>query len=259
MRRPGRGPLILVGGEEWLPGNEPHDELFARASRALDATRAALDATRAAGAATNAFVIATAAVRQDPDRAIATARTWLDGLGLPVEELPLRTRREATSTATRERARSGSGFYLSGGDPGLVVSTLLGSAAWEGIVAAWRRGAPLAGSSAGAMALGEWTLIRARVPGDARRQPRPALGIVPGLAVVPHFDRFGHRWVPSARSALPDATLLGIDARTAAVWDDGVWSVSGPGAVTVLSNGRERHERRFTAGQRIRGIRAPCR
>lgn len=241
MTRSAKGPLILVGGEEWLPGNEPHDELFVRACRALDPPG-------------GAFVIATAAVRQDPGRAISTARRWFDGLGLRVEELPLRTRGQATSTEAGERACAGNGFYLCGGDPGLVVSTLQGSAGWEGIVAAWRRGAPLAGSSAGAMALGEWTLIRARVPGDTRREPRPALGVVPGIAVVPHFDAFGHRWVPSARSALLDATLLGIDERTAAVWSDGVWSVSGPGTVTIIRHGAER---RYTAGQQIRGITGP--
>jgi cyanophycinase len=243
VNRPRRGPLILVGGEEWLPGNEPHDELFVRASRALDP-------------AGSAFVIAAAAVRQDPDRAVAVARTWFAGHGLAMEELPLRTRRQASSTVVGERAGWGSGYYLCGGDPGLVVSILQGSAGWAGILAAWRRGAPLAGSSAGAMALGEWTLIRARMPGDARREPRPALTIVPGIAVVPHFDRFGHRWVPSARGALADATLLGIDERTAAVWEDGHWRVLGRGGVTLMGAG---HERRFEAGEWIRGLPAPRR
>lgn len=242
MKRSRRGPLILVGGEEFLPGNEPHDELFVGAARALDRSG-------------SAYVVATAAVRQDPDTAVSTARGWFDGLGLRVEELPLRTRGQATSTAAGERARSGRGFYLCGGDPGLVVKTLAGSG-WEGILAAWRGGAALAGSSAGAMALGEWTLIRARMPGDARREPRPALAVVPGIAVVPHYRSFGHRWVPSASRALPGATLLGIDERTAAVWTDGVWRVSGPGAVTVVGDG---HERCYTSGQRIRGIRAPRR
>ena len=35
-------------------------------------------------------------------------------------------------------------------------------------------GAALAGSSAGAMAMGQWTLIRGRHPGDRRRRYRDA-------------------------------------------------------------------------------------
>jgi cyanophycinase len=172
--------------------------------------------------------------------------------------LPLRTRGQADSKEVARRAERGRLFYLCGGDPGLVVTTLRGTLAWEAVSAAWRRGAPLAGSSAGAMALGAWTLIRARVPGDARRQPRDALGLIPSLAVVPHFASFGRRWVPSATEALADrgATLVGIDERSAALWDAGEWWTVGSGGVTIISAG---HEHRFAAGDRIRGILRPGR
>jgi cyanophycinase len=229
-----------VGGEEFLPGNEPHDELLVRMAEALGRDRPA-------------FVIATAAARQDPDRAVATARTWFARLGLDVEELPLRTKGQARTEDAARQAERGRFFYLCGGDPGLVASTLCGSPVWEAVVEAWRRGAPLAGSSAGAMALGEWTLIRARVPGDARREPRDALRLVPGIAVAPHFAEFGHRWVPSAFEALTDRhpTILGIDVRTAAVLEGGKWRAFGAGTVTVIAGGSEH---RFASGQLIRGL-----
>src|SRR6185369_13983127 len=107
-------------------------------------------------------------------------------------------------------------------DPGLVVRTLEGTLAWDAIRGAWREGAALAGSSAGAMALGEWTLIRARMPGDARREPRPALGVVPGTAVLPHYSDFGKRWVVVENDLLAgrEVRLLAIDAKSAAVWVD---------------------------------------
>ena len=85
------------------------------------------------------------------------------------------------------------------------------------------------------MAFGEWTLLRQRMPGDARRRPSPALGLVPRVAVIPHYDAFGEDWLDSARESLPsEAILLGIPERTAALWtaDDG-WRSVGPGAVTV--------------------------
>jgi len=232
-----------VGGEEFLAGNEPQDERLVLAASRLGEDRPA-------------FVIATAAVRQDPDRAVATARRWFAALGLDIEELPLRTRTQAGSSSVAAAAASGRFFYLCGGDPGLVVRTLSGTAAWDAVLGAWRRGAPLAGSSAGAMALGAWTLIRARMPGDARREARDALGVVPRVAVIPHYAGFGHGWVPSARSTAPSATLVGIDERTAALWENGEWRVLGRGGVTLIGGGRERS---FAAGQVIRGLPAPRR
>ena len=237
-----RGPLFLVGGNEFLPGNEPHDGRFAEA--AGDGP---------------AYVIATAAVRHDPDRAVRTATAWFAALGLRVEELPLRGRRAAADPLVIARAEEAGGLYLCGGDPGLVVKTLEGTPAWEAIVAAWRRGAALAGSSAGAMPLGEWTLLRARRPGDARRRYAPALGLVRGLAVVPHLDEFGEAWLPSALAARPrrDTVVLGVDARTAAAWlpgRGGGWTAMGAGGVEVV---RLDDRRRQAAGQRLIGLRPP--
>jgi cyanophycinase len=233
------GPLILVGGAEFMPGNEPHDRVFADAV--------------GDGAA---YVIATAAVRQDPDRAVATARRWFDGLGLEVTELRLRGRREASDAQAVEAARAGRGFYLCGGDPGLVVRLLRETPAWDAIVDAWRSGAALAGSSAGAMALGEWSLIRAGIS-HARRRFAPALGIVPALAVVPHFEEFGEGWLASLPDGPDGAVLLGLDTRTAAVWTPAGWRAEGAGRV-VVGRGADRSD--HLPPKRVRGLPRPrCR
>jgi cyanophycinase len=235
----GRGPLALVGGAELMPGNEPVDEVLVRAAE---------DAP--------AFVLATAAARQRAPKAVANAVRWFGGLGLTVEELPATKRSHATSAANAERARSGRFFYLVGGDPGLVPKTLAGARLWDAIVDAWRAGAALAGSSAGAMALCEWTLVRERMPGDARRRYLPGLGLVPGVAVLPHFETFGHRWVESALAAAPrdGVILLGIDERTGAVWRDGSWRVLGAAGVTVIASGQTQ---RFETGAAIEGLPKP--
>ena len=233
------GPLALVGGDELKPGNEPQDEVLARA--AGDGP---------------AFVLATAAGRQRPELAIANAVRWFAGLGLAVEELPATRRSDTKDSANAARARLGRFFYLVGGDPGLVPKTLAGTPLWEAIAEAWRSGAALAGSSAGAMALGEWTLVRERMPGDDRRRYLPALGLVPRVAVLPHFETFGHRWVESAERAGPrsDVVLLGVDERTAALHVDGAWRALGHGGVTVIAGGERR---KFASGEPIEGLPAP--
>src|SRR5436190_629987 len=58
------GYLALVGGDEFKPGNEEHDRL--------------LVAQRGAGAA---YAVPTAAARQRPEQAVATAQRWFGGLG----------------------------------------------------------------------------------------------------------------------------------------------------------------------------------
>ena len=143
-------------------------------------------------------------------------------------------RSDATSATNVELAERGGLFYLTGGDPGLVVDVLRDSPVWRAIAAAWRRGAALAGSSAGAMALGEWTLIRKAYPGHAERRYKPALDLVPRLAVAPHFETFGHRWVDSVLREPPaeDVVIVGIDERSAALWDGRAWTARGPGHIT---------------------------
>jgi cyanophycinase len=215
------GLLALVGGDEFKPGNEEQDALLAHAAR---------------GHGGPAFVVPTAAARGGPQQAVDNATRWFARLGLELQELHVLTRSQANDPAVAEQASEGSLFYLVGGDPGHTASTLRQTAVWTAVVAAWRGGAALAGSSAGAMAMGEWTLIRDRFKGDHRRQYRPALGLLKSTAVLPHFETFGHRWAPSAleRAPSPETILLGIDERSAAVWDGRVWSARGPGSVTVM-------------------------
>lgn len=214
------GFLALVGGDEFKPGNEAHDRLLVE--------------HRGPGPA---YVVPTAAARQRPDLAVATAQHWFKGLGLDFVELPVLKRSDAAAATNVELAERGGLFYLTGGDPGLVVDVLRGSPVWRAIAAAWRRGAALAGSSAGAMALGEWTLIRKAYPGHAERRYKPALDLVPRVAVAPHFETFGHRWVDSVLGEPPaeDVVIVGIDQRSGALWDGRAWTARGPGRITVVT------------------------
>ena len=182
---------------------------------------------------------------------------WFFTLGCAMQELPVLSRRDAESPVLAERAASGRLFYLVGGDPGLLLRTLEGSAVWRAIEEAWRGGAALAGSSAGAMVLAEHVLLRARWPNRYQRRAVPGLGLVPGVAVVPHADTGGARWtvseptshaspapraagVPSSSRSIP--RLLHLDERTAAVWTQQTgWRALGPGralGIEMLSSPR---------------------
>lgn len=230
------GVLLLNGGEEFQPGNEPQDEVL----------------VEAAGAGP-AFVVPTAAARQAPERATANAVRWFARLGLEVLELPVLKRGDAGDSKLVLEAARGTFFYLVGGDPGHVVKTLAGTRVWEAMVTAWRNGAALAGSSAGAMALCQYTLVMARWPHHEARRAAPALDLVPATAVLPHYERFGRRWQESPIEEAPAGlVLLGLDEKTAAIWDGDGWVARGAGAVTV-------GDRRFRGGERVTGVPEPRR
>jgi cyanophycinase len=102
------------------------------------------------------------------------------------------------------------------------------------MVEAWSSGAVLAGSSAGAMVLG-----------DAMVDPRGGaltlgLGLLPQLAVLPHANNWSeektHRTVRLASRGL---RIAAIDERTALVRaPDGQWRKAGEGDVTIWLDGR---------------------
>jgi cyanophycinase len=231
------GPLALVGGAEFQPGNEGQDRMLA---------------TAAAGRP--AYVVC-AAVRVRPEAAVATARRWFARLDVDMSELRVRSRSEAAAASTVELARAAGLVYIAGGDPGRTVRLLAATPVWDAIAGAWRGGAALAGSSAGAMALCRWTLVRDRWPDHETRRALDALGLVPGCALLPHFDTFGVRWIPSAQQALGSSTpLIGVDERTAAVWQDGAWSVAGPGSVTIVTG---EHRAAFASGDAVLGLPTP--
>lgn len=228
------GPLALVGGAEFQAGNQEQDALLV-----------------AAAAGRPAYVVCSA-IRREPERAVATARRWFASLGIDITELRARSRSDGRAPANVEAARAAGLVYIAGGDPGWTVQLLRGTPVWAAVVDAWRAGAALAGSSAGAMALARWTLVRDRWPDHHTRRPVDALDVVPGCAVLPHFDTFGEGWIDSAQRSLgSDALLVGVDERTAAVWHEGRWTTMGPGAITLVAGVRQRS---FASGALVEGM-----
>src|SRR5262249_50207583 len=145
-------------------------------------------------------------------------------------------------------------YYFSGGDPHYLIETLRDTPAWEAIRAGHAAGAALAGCSAGAMMLGGYTLgIRALMSGQPPQWP-PALGLLPNIAVMPHFDRaaqfVGEDLFRSIIASAPaGVALVGVDEDTALVHDTaGGWRVMGRQGVAIFDDGRQMV---YRAGDRV--------
>jgi cyanophycinase len=210
------GPLALVGGAEWTDGCDFDVELWEASGRA------------------DVAVLPTAAAYEHPQRAVEVAARWFATFGAAARGLMVLSRRDAENPLLAEEVR-GTGFlYLSGGSPLHLRSVLKDSPVWEALVDTWRHGAVVAGSSAGAMVLG-----------DPMVDPRGGaltlgLGLVRQLALLPHYDTWSeekaHRTVQLATGHL---RIAAVDERTALIRDpDGTWRTAGAGAVTVYVDGK---------------------
>ena len=211
------GTLALVGGGEWRDG-----------TRDLDA------ALLEASGGTEVLVLPTAAAYEHPDRVVDAASAHFAKLGATVRGLPVLHRTEAESPDISETVRDARFVYFADGSPLHLRSVLKGSALFDALLAAYRSGAVLAASGAGATVLC-----------DPMVDPRGGaytvgLGVVEGVAIFPYHGSAADHLRERSIDLLPaNAVLVGIDEETALLRLPGPhWSVAGKGAVTIYGSGR---------------------
>jgi cyanophycinase len=210
------GPLALVGGAEWQEGCDFDAELLA------------------ASGGDEVLILPTAAAYEHPDKAVATAAKWFAELGGRATGLMVLGRADAEDERNAAEVRASRFVYLGGGSPMHLRSVLKASAVWAALLDAWRAGAVVAGSSAGAMVLT-----------DPMVDPRGGaltvgLGMVEQLAVIPHFGQENaekvHRSIALAAPGLP---VVGVPERTALIRDPGGgWRQAGQSEVQVFVSGK---------------------
>ena len=214
------GAIALVGSGEYLPA-------MATLERDL------IDDAVRRGKPRHFMQLATAA-GQEGERSLTYWRelgaAQGERIGVPTSFLPVFTREHANDPLLAARVAEAGLLYLSGGNPGHLGETLVGSLVGDAIMAHVRSGGALAGCSAGAMVLGT-TVPTFRF---GSRAPVAGFDLLPGLQVIPHFNRLFELAIKGA----PDSTrhLLGIENLTALVrWSAATeWRVVGHGAVHLL-------------------------
>lgn len=156
-------------------------------------------------------------------------------LGFAVQALPVIDRPSANDPAYAETISQANFVYLSGGRPDYLYETLQGSRVWDAILSVLANGGLLAGCSAGAMVLGEQFF--------GFPQWKPGFNLIPGVTIIPHFDELPEFMLKAARLLVGDRLkVIGIEASTALVFDDGRYEVLGSGGVTLWTReGKVRH------------------
>ena len=232
------GPIALIGSGEFLPAMADVDA----------ALLAATGQTRP-----RVVILPTASWPDGEDvfrRWAAMGVEHFSRLGAEVEPVLVRDRFDADDEAHVQAIGEADLVYLSGGKPRHLSEALVGSPVGDAIVAAHRRGATLAGCSAGAMTLAarHWATRRKRLFWPLGW--RDGLGLVPGVTVIPHYDFFPEPVAAMIVLQAPrDLAVVGIDEETALVGRAGAWQVEGRGRVTIW---RGRHRTRFRRGDVLR-------
>ncbi len=207
--------LALAGGAEFQRGCEIMDVPLVLEARGPTLGRVA--------------IVPTAAARENPQLAADNGvRYFRHNLHVMAEAVMIIDAASAADPRLARRLRHATLIYLTGGDPDYLLATLRGSPAWQAIREAYELGTVLAGSSAGAMALCQlmWR------PGHDDWEP--GLGLVGGIALLPHHASQPAERVWTLRNRLPEAvTLVGLDEMTALIWHANAWRVVGLGTASV--------------------------
>ena len=224
------GTVALVGSGEFLEPIEPLDrELLARLS-----------------STPQVVVLPTASAPDGPGVSERWAQMGIkhfSRLGASAEAVMLLTREDAESPTLASRIAAANFVYFSGGKPQYLLDTLRDTACWHAILDVFAAGGVVAGCSAGAMVLAGHMLAWPQL-----RRTIPALGLAPGIAIIPHFDEIPG-WITSVVRMVPrGVTVVGVEGSTALISSEQSWTVCGRGSVTVFAG---KHKQQYRAGESV--------
>jgi cyanophycinase len=220
-----RGSLIIVGGHE---------------EKGKDAERSILEEIAARAKRRKGNLVVVTVASQLPEEMAADYRAAFRDLGVrDLEIVDIRSRDDACDDSVVEKIRNASVVFFTGGDQLRITSQVGDSPTFQCLSEIYRRGATIAGTSAGAAAMSETMLVSGA--GDESVEisalgMAPGLGFISGVVVDSHFaerGRFGRLLGAVAQN--PKNIGLGIDEDTAIVVErDKQFRVLGSGAVYVV-------------------------
>jgi cyanophycinase len=216
-----RGYIVLEGGAEFGGGMAEVDRRAIELAGGKDARLAVIPAA--------------AAPDQNHLQAGGNGVRWFTRLGARhAQALPLTDGASANDPSLAKSLADSQFIYLLGGFPHYLYQTLAGSLCWQAMLAAYRGGAVLGGSSAGAM------VLCGRFFDPETQEIIAGLNLLRQVCLIPHQNTFGKDWAARLTPSSPETIFIGIDEQTGIIDDgpDGKWTVYGKGAVTLYAKGR---------------------
>lgn len=215
------GTLVIIGGAE-AKRDEP--EILREVVRSVGSGR----------------LLVTAVASRHPREMVATYREAFAELGLhDVEPLHIHDRGEARSDEITAAFDGATGIFFTGGDQLRIASHIADTPMHDHIRDMYERGGVVAGTSAGASAMGDTMMVAG--PSDRSHRLGDLLKLAQGLGLVDliidqHFAQRGRMGrLLGAVAQNPGSLALGIDEDTAVVVEGGdSLRVIGEGTVYVV-------------------------
>jgi len=195
----------------------------------------------------------------------AQAREKLAVLGAKVRPLRVVDRNSANDLCNAQQIREADWVYLGGGYAHVAFPILRETKVLNSLFSARQRGALISGASAGAMMMGELSIVitpelvediskywESGAPSNWNPTVPPLIrgfNWLPKTIIAPHFDRpwFSHKWLEQEDFLPKGFTLIGIDEHTTLAQNsNGYWEVFGLGSVSLFKEGRR--VAHYTAG-----------
>lgn len=218
-----KGNLIIIGGAEDKTGECLILKSFVDIS----------------GGSKSKITILTTATEQ-PIEAGNQYKSLFIGLGAPdTNFLNINTRDDADIESNAELVAGSTGIFFTGGDQLRITSILGGTKVYEALHYAYRSGAAIAGTSAGASAMSGTMIVDGNNNDPARKctlKMAPGLGLLQKALIDQHFHqrgRIGRLLCGVAEN--PSILGIGIDEDTAVrVFPDEHFEVLGSNSVMVV-------------------------
>src|SRR5205807_9251447 len=178
-----------------------------------------------------------------PNELAAMYTVIFRGMGLrSIVHVPVATREDADDSGLAAAVDRAKAFFFTGGDQLRIASNLSGSRLHRAIEDLYFRGETVAGTSAGASALGEtmpYSLVEDEHRIAAAWNLAPGLGLIRDVVIDQHFAQRGRMGrLVAGVAENPRLLGIGIDEDTALIWRDRRFEVIGAGAIYVV-DGRD--------------------
>ena len=236
--RKGNGCFFIIGGAE-----DPDEDRLVVLPHLVDLA-----------GRKKARIVVCGAPSEDPEAKMRAYRPLFERIGVAeVIEAPIADRADAESEALLAGVDRATAVFFTGGDQLRLTSLVAGTSFGERVrERVWHEGLVVAGTSAGAAALGSVMPIAGRDAGTVRRADvtlAPGLGYVPDAVIDTHFSQRGRvSRLLTVFAQNPQVIGIGIDENTAIEMRPAVgFRVVGEGVVTVL-DGRVSHSNAAEAG-----------
>lgn len=188
----------------------------------------------------NIAIIPTAAgLENDVLKWIRMAEKHYSKFNLKVVPVPILNKLDANNLQLVNLISKVDWIFFSGGNPSYLLGSLEKTELWKLVKDRYESGTLLAGSSAGAMIMGNYIISPNAMMTDSFTEQnwRDAFGLV-NYTVIPHFDSFkkNSRFMEKILKQSPEKvrnSWIGIDENTAIIYRDGSSVIKGKSGVEI--------------------------